>query len=93
VQESTREETYDAMIDTLRNDLTIIPEADYVAHEEEALDRVPRDARDWPIAALAIALGCGVWTEDRDFFGCGVPVWTTQTLVTHVEAGRANLTP
>ena len=24
-----------------------------------------------------LALGCAIWTEDTDFFGCGVATWTT----------------
>ncbi|WP_415630048.1 PIN domain-containing protein [Nocardioides dubius] len=24
-----------------------------------------------------MALDCPVWTEDQDFFGAGVPTWTT----------------
>jgi predicted nucleic acid-binding protein len=73
--------------------LTIVAEADYAGYEAEARDRIPRDPNDWPTVALALALGCGVWTTDQDFFGCGVPVWITDTLQTHVQAGRAPLTP
>jgi predicted nucleic acid-binding protein len=36
-----------------------------------------RDEDDWPILASALALGCPIWTEDTDFFGCGVATWTT----------------
>jgi predicted nucleic acid-binding protein len=36
-----------------------------------------RDEDDWPILASALALNCPIWTEDTDFFGCGVPTWTT----------------
>ena len=36
-----------------------------------------RDPEDWPILASALAIGCPIWTEDTDFFGCGVPTWTT----------------
>lgn len=36
-----------------------------------------RDEDDWPILAAALALGCPIWTEDTDFFGCGVAIWTT----------------
>ena len=32
---------------------------------------------DWPILASALALGCPIWTEDADFFGCGVATWTS----------------
>ena len=36
-----------------------------------------RDEDDWPVLAAALALGCAIWTEDTDFFGCGVATWTT----------------
>jgi hypothetical protein len=29
------------------------------------------------VLAAALALGCAIWTEDTDFFGCGVATWTT----------------
>ena len=44
----------------------------------EARERLgDRDPDDWPILASALAIGCPIWTEDTDFFGCGVPTWTT----------------
>ena len=70
--------------------LTVVTESEYGQHEMEAGDRVPRDPNDWPTVALALALGLGIWTADGDLFGCGVPVWTTETLLTHVGAGRAH---
>jgi predicted nucleic acid-binding protein len=30
-----------------------------------------------PMLAAALALGCPIWTEDTDFFGCGVATWTS----------------
>ncbi|MCA5894378.1 hypothetical protein LEP48_13625 [Isoptericola sp. NEAU-Y5] len=43
-----------------------------------ALARIEmRDPDDWPILAVALMLECQVWTEDNDFFGTGVPIWTT----------------
>jgi len=36
-----------------------------------------RDENDWPILATALALRCPIWTEDTDFFGCGVATSTT----------------
>jgi len=36
-----------------------------------------RDVNDWPILATALALQHPIWTEDMDFFGCGVATWTT----------------
>jgi len=50
----------------------------YGDFEAEARERLGgRDADDWPILASALAIGCPIWTEDTDFFGCGVPTWTT----------------
>jgi hypothetical protein len=39
-----------------------------------SIDR--RDTDDWPVLAVALALDCPIWTEDTDFFGCGVAIWT-----------------
>lgn len=53
----------------------------YQSFEEEAKKRIPRDPNDWQTVALALALSAAIWTEDYDFFGCGCPTWTTQTLL------------
>jgi predicted nucleic acid-binding protein len=45
-----------------------------------------RDEKDWPVVATALALACGVWTEDADFFGTGVAVWTTNRIEIFLEA-------
>lgn len=62
----------------------------YSDHVEQASYRIPRDPSDVPTVALALALGggecrCGIWTNDGDFLGCGVPVWTTETLLAHLQ--------
>ncbi|MDR0849386.1 MAG: hypothetical protein LBN10_10205 [Propionibacteriaceae bacterium] len=50
----------------------------YEPARNEALWRISsRDPDDWPILATALVLDCPIWTEDRDFFGSGVPTWTT----------------
>jgi predicted nucleic acid-binding protein len=50
----------------------------YFSFEPIARERIDRrDEDDWPILAAALALGCPIWTEDTDFFGCGVATWTT----------------
>lgn len=58
-----------------------LEESVYVGARDQALARIEkrdaRDARDWPILAAALTLGCPIWTEDQDFFGAGVPTWTT----------------
>ena len=35
--------------------------------------------------ALSLALPAAIWTEDYDFFGCGCPTWTTETLLLQVN--------
>jgi predicted nucleic acid-binding protein len=45
-----------------------------------------RDEDDWPILAAALALRCPIWTEDTDFFGCGVATWTTDRIELYLAA-------
>jgi predicted nucleic acid-binding protein len=53
----------------------------YRGMQQQALQRIAvRDADDWPILACAMMLGCPVWTEDADFFGCGVATWTSDRI-------------
>jgi len=55
-----------------------LPVPFYGAREASARARIEiRDPDDWPVVACALTLGCPVWTEDLDFFGCGVATWTT----------------
>jgi predicted nucleic acid-binding protein len=50
----------------------------YREFEAEARERLARrDLEDWSILACALALRCPIWTEDTDFFGCGVATWTS----------------
>jgi hypothetical protein len=35
---------------------------------------------------LALALDCGIWTADNDFFGCGVAIWATDVLLARLAA-------
>jgi predicted nucleic acid-binding protein len=53
----------------------------YSIFEGEARSRLRgRDEDDWPVLATALALGCGIWSEDADFFGTGIAVWTTSRI-------------
>jgi predicted nucleic acid-binding protein len=63
--------------------VTVIADLTYLPLESEARWRIARDPRDWPTVALALVLDSGIWTEDRDFLGCGVATWSTSTL-THL---------
>ena len=37
-------------------------------------------ADDWHTVALALMLNADIWTQDKDFLGCGVATWITETL-------------
>jgi hypothetical protein len=84
----------DAMLDYARSiverQVVPVPREVYAGLEEQAAYRIPRDPDDVPTVALAFALGgdegrCGIWTNDNDFLGCGIPTWTTDTLLSHLR--------
>jgi predicted nucleic acid-binding protein len=54
----------------------------YEPFREEALERIgARDPDDWPVVALALALGLPVWSQDKDFDDTGLTVYTTGDLL------------
>lgn len=68
-------------LDYLRNFIEPVGSELYAVFEGEARKRLRgRDEGDWQILATALALACPVWTEDADFFGTGVAVWTTNRI-------------
>lgn len=67
-------------IEAVEANVVVLEEAVYSAIEEEARARSLRDPDDWPVVASALALTAGIWTNDNDFLGTGVPTWTTDTL-------------
>jgi predicted nucleic acid-binding protein len=67
-----------AFFDSLANVVQTVELEAYSGFEAIARGRLARrDADDWPILAAALALRCPIWTEDTDFFGCGVATWTS----------------
>lgn len=71
-------------------EVAVVLDEAYSDYAEQATYRIPRDPDDIPTVALALALGggegrCGIWTGDNDFLGCGVPTWTTDTLLAHLR--------
>ena len=65
----------------LRNVIEPVTPELYAIFESEARLRLRgRDENDWPVLATALSLACGVWTEDADFFGTGIAVWTTNRI-------------
>ena len=70
-----------AALDYLRTMIEPVDRELYAIFEKEARERMRgRDEDDWPVLASALALACGIWTEDADFFGTGVAVWTTSRI-------------
>jgi predicted nucleic acid-binding protein len=87
ISDHRRSELEDVVQEQIDKDvITIVPASDYVHLRSMALRRVPRDERDWPTVALAIALNAGILTADNDFLGCGCPTWTVETLSAEVGA-------
>jgi len=78
VTESELLELATGAIDTY---VTLIATSFYSPWEVEARKRIPRDPEDWHTVATALALSAAIWTQDYDFFGCGCPTWTTETLL------------
>ncbi len=61
--------------------LQIIDHSIYQERSREAQQRMKnRDLRDWEPVATALLFNCPIWTEDKDFFGVGVPTWTTDQI-------------
>ena len=73
-----QEELFMAFFDSLANVVRTVEFEVYSGFEAIARERLARrDEDDWPILAAALALRCPIWTEDTDFFGCGVATWTS----------------
>ena len=71
---------------TLRRFVRTIPNEMFEPLEALARERLKgRDEDDWPYLALALLLDCSIWTEDTDFFGCGVPTWTTDRIEIYLK--------
>ena len=72
---------------SLADVVQIVQPSTYSDFETIARQRLfRRDESDWPILATALALDCPIWTEDTDFFGCGVPTWTTDRVELYFKA-------
>jgi predicted nucleic acid-binding protein len=76
-----------AAIDYLQHIVEPVDQEFYVLFEAEARQRLRgRDEDDWPVLATALGLACAVWTEDSDFFGTGIAVWTTNRVEIFLQA-------
>lgn len=78
-----------AVLDTLEPVVHAVEEDFYATKRSSALARIEqRDPDDWPFLAVALLLDCPVWTEDNDFFGTGVPIWTTDRVEIYLAEGE-----
>src|SRR5260370_7328141 len=74
-------------IPCMRNIIEPVTPEFYAVFESDSRQRLRgRDENDWPVLATALALACPVWTEDEDFFGTGVAVWTTNRIEIFLKA-------
>ena len=75
-----------AFLRSLGGLVDLIGDEVYGGFEREARERIgERDPDDWPIVAAALAVGCPIWAEDTDFFGCGVPTWTINRVAMYLR--------
>ena len=75
-----------SVLEKLRRIVEPVDKSLYEGHEKLARERIAhRDPRDWPVVAVALLLGIPVWTEDQDFFGSGVPTWTTDRVEVYLR--------
>lgn len=73
-------------LERLADLVQIVGSVDYLAFEVPASNRIrSRDISDWPIVATCLLLDAPLWTEDRDFFGCGIATWTTNNVGIYFE--------
>jgi predicted nucleic acid-binding protein len=81
-----------ASLDYLRSLIEPVHSELYGLFEGEARLRLRgRDEDDWPVLGTALGLACGVWTEDADFFGTGIAVWTTNSVEIFLKAQAKRL--
>jgi predicted nucleic acid-binding protein len=44
------------------------------------------DSEQWPVVAVALLFVSPVWTQQGDFLGVGVPIWTTPTVEIYMKS-------
>lgn len=66
--------------------LTIYEKDSYQGQITEATKRIgDRDPKDVDVLALTLTLGCPLWSNDHDFEGTGVVLFTTASLLKHLQ--------
>jgi predicted nucleic acid-binding protein len=81
-----------AVLEGLTNLIAAVDANLYSIYQAEAKQRIAvRDIDDWPIVAVSLMLDCPIWTEDADFFGAGVPTWTSDRVHLYLSKGEQNI--
>ena len=71
----------EAALAQLGERLRLLELSTFEAAERDARARLHERARsDWPVLAAALTFDAAIWSNDRDFFGVGVPVWSTRSI-------------
>ena len=75
-----------AEVERVTTPFEVIYARDY-EHLRAAADRRLREGgkSDWPALAAAMAFEAAIWSEDVDYFGVGIPVWSTQNVSFYEE--------
>jgi predicted nucleic acid-binding protein len=79
----------DALIETTRilAPFEVIDSDDYGHARKAASRRLQKHCQgDWPALAAAMTLDAAIWSEDSDYFGVGVAVWSTRNVMIAAEA-------
>jgi predicted nucleic acid-binding protein len=75
-----------AVLDQIARIVQPVDRSLYEEYEEPARARIStRDPEDWPVVAVALMLKAPIWTEDQDFFGAGVPTWTSNRIEIYLQ--------
>jgi len=84
---SIADTTISASIDYLEQMIEPVEREVFGVFEKAARERLRgRDEDDWPVLAVAMGLACPIWTEDTDFFGTGIAIWTTSRIEIFLQA-------
>ncbi len=78
---TTANELLQTSFELAASNLILFEKSSYEFLGPKARRRILRDPNDWQSVALALALNTGIWTNDKDFFGCGIATWSTETLI------------
>ena len=87
VSSESADEQFKLAVRLAEMNVQVMEQPFYASFQLEASRRIPRDPDDWHTVALALAFGADIWTQDKDFLGCGVATWTTDTLLIRLENG------